>query len=82
LSLKNLFARKGERREIMCVMLRGREAEAVGVYLTNFGHYRDVRRRFRQCVEDLGKDYMFSVMEKVPLCNEEKRYLRNVILGI
>jgi hypothetical protein len=66
----------------MCVTLRGREAEAVGVYLTNLGHYRDVRRRFRQCVEDLGKDYMFSVMKKVPLCNEEKRYLRNVILGI
>jgi hypothetical protein len=82
LSLKNLFARKGERREIMCVTLRGREAEAVGVYLTNLGHYRDVRRRFRQCVEDLGKDYMFSVMKRVPLCKEERRYLRSVILGI
>jgi len=66
----------------MCVIVRGREACAVGVYLTNHGHYRDVRRRFREMVEEYGKDYMFSLMRRVPLCREEKDYLRNEIFGI
>jgi ATP-dependent RNA circularization protein (DNA/RNA ligase family) len=66
----------------MCVVLRGREASAVGVYLTDLGHYRDVRRRFRETVEEYGKDYMFSLMRRIPFCREEMNYLRKVIWGI
>lgn len=66
----------------MCVMLRGEEAKAVGVYLTDLKHHREVRRRFREVVEEYGKDYILKIIRRLPCSREEKSYLRRQIATI
>lgn len=66
----------------MCVVLRGEEAKAVGVYLTDLHHHREVRKRFREAVEEYGKDYILRILRKLPCTREEKAYLRRKIAEI
>lgn len=58
------------------MVLRGKESQAVGVYLTDLNHHREVRRRFCEVVEEYGKDRIMSILKKLPCSREEKDYLR------
>jgi hypothetical protein len=64
----------------MCIS--GRDAHAIGVYLTDLGHYKDVKRRFRQVREELGRGCLLKLVKKLPLEADERRYLREVIAGV
>lgn len=66
----------------MCVVLKGKEAKAIGVYLTDLNHYKDVRRRFREVVEEYGKDYILNIVRGLPCTQEEKSYLHSRIAAI
>ncbi len=65
----------------MC-SINGREAEAVGVYLGNLHHYREVKKKFRQVREDLGRGCLLELVKRLPLEPDERRYLRDVIAGV
>lgn len=58
------------------MVLRGREEMAVGVFLTDLYHHMDVRRRFREVVEEFGKDYVLGLVSRLACGREEKSYLR------
>lgn len=65
----------------MCT-IRGKEADAVRVYLTGVYHCKDVKRRFREVLDDFGRDYLLGLVKRLPLEKDERRYLRKVIVGI
>jgi hypothetical protein len=64
----------------MCT-IRGREADAVRVYLTGLYHCKDVRRKFLEVRENLDRGYLLSLLRKLPLEKDERRYLRQRIIG-
>lgn len=58
------------------MLLRGKEAYAVGGYLTNLYHDKEVNRRFREVVEEFGKDHILGMLNRVSCGRDEKAYLR------
>jgi hypothetical protein len=64
----------------MCT-IRGKEADAVRVFLTDLYHHRDVKKKFRDVRDSLGRVYLLRLMRRLPLEKDERRYLREVIAG-
>jgi len=65
----------------MCT-IRGREAGAVGVFLTDLYHHRNVKKKFRDVRDNLGRGHLLRLMKRLPLEKDERRYLRKIIVGI
>jgi len=58
-----------------------REAEVVNIYLNDLYHYRDVKRKFLEVRENLDRGYLLSLVRRIPLEKDERRYLRQRIVG-
>ena len=63
------------------MLISRREAAVVNIYLNDLNHYRDVKRRFLEVRENLDRGYLLSLVRRIPLEKDERRYLRQRIVN-